>query len=537
MRTPPVPSLVAAAVPLLVAGALCWQACSPVPPTAPPPAPYVVNEKSLAALASDLGAGRVTSAQLTGTYLARIRALDQSGPALRSVLATNPNAAADARRLDAERAQGRVRGALHGIPILLKDNIESAEPLPTTAGSLALVENVTRRDAPIVARLRAAGAVVLGKTNLSEWANFRSTTSTSGWSAVGGLTKNPYLLTHNACGSSSGSGVAVTANLAAAAIGTETDGSVTCPAAINGLVGLKPTVGLVSRRHIVPISSAQDTAGPMTRTVADAAALLTVIAGSDEGDPSTKDADAKRSDYTKALSPEGLKGRRLGVMRFSMGYLPALDGMFDTAVATLRAAGAQVVEIDRFGGLEEIRRHELTVLLTDFRDEINAYLGATPPAVRTRTLADLLGFNRAHAEREMPHFQQELFEQSEKTAGYDRAAYRALREGNRQAAGPKGIDAVLKARDLDALIAPTTGPAWPTDLVNGDRFAGSATALPAIAGYPHLTVPMGLLDALPVGLSFIGPAWSEAALLAMGYAFEQRTHARRPPLLPPLEPR
>lgn len=536
MRTPPVPSLAAAALPLLAAGTLCWQACAPVASTVPP-ATYLVTEKSLAVVAADLATGRVTSEQLTGIYLARIGALDQSGPALRSVLAINPSAIADARRLDAERAGGRVRGPLHGIPILLKDNIESLEPLPTTAGSLALAENVTRRDAPIVARLRSAGAVVLGKTNLSEWANFRSTTSTSGWSAIGGLTKNPYLLTHNACGSSSGSAVAVTANLAAAAIGTETDGSVTCPAAINGLVGLKPTVGLVSRRHIVPISSAQDTAGPLTRTVADAAALLTIIAGSDAGDPSTRDADAKRTDYTKALSPDALTGRRLGIMRFSMGYLPALDGVFDTAVGSLRAAGAQVVEIDRFDGLDAIRRHELVVLLMDFREEINAYLQAAPPGVRTRTLADLLAFNRTHAEREMPHFQQELFEQSEKTAGYDRAAYRALREGNRQAAGPRGIDALLAAQGLDALIAPTTGPAWPTDLVNGDRFDGSATTLPAIAGYPHLTVPMGLLDGLPVGLSFIGPAWSEAPLLAMGYAFEQRTRARRPPPLPPLDPR
>ncbi len=307
--------------------------------------------------------------------------------------------------------------------------------------------------------------------------------------------------------------------------------------AINGLVGLKPTVGLLSRTGIVPISSAQDTAGPMTRTVADAAALLTAMAGSDASDPSTKDADTRRTNYAAALDPRALQGRRLGVMRFSMGYIPALDALFDATLMELRAAGATIVEIERFDGLDEIRERELTVLLTDFRDEINAYLGRTPAAVRTRSLRDLIAFNREEAAREMPHFQQELFEESEKTAGYDPSAYHALRDGNRRAAGPAGIDAMLKARGLDALIAPTTGPAWPTDLANGDHYDGSAATLPAIAGYPHLTVPMGQMDGLPVGLSFIGPAWSEASLLAMGFAYEQRSRARRPPALPPVEPR
>lgn len=534
MRRRPFRSVVRAVSPLVLT-AILGQACATTPRTTP--SPYVVEDKNLATLVTDLGAGRVTSERLTVQYLARIQALDRSGPALGAVLALDPHAAESARQLDAERARGRIRGPLHGIPILLKDNIETTGPLATTAGSLALAENITGRDASIVARLRAAGAVILGKTNLSEWANFRSTKSTSGWSAVGGLTKNPYLLTHNACGSSSGSAVAIAASFAAVAIGTETDGSVTCPAAINGLVGLKPTVGLVSRAGIVPISSAQDTAGPMTRTVADAAVLLTVMAGSDAGDPSTKEADTRRTNYASALDPRALQGRRLGVMRFSMGYMPALDALFDATLTELRTAGAEIVDIERFDGLDEIRERELTVLLTDFRDEINAYLERTPAAVRTRSLRDLIVFNHEQAPREMPHFRQELFEESEKTAGYDKTAYRALRDGNRRAAGTAGIDAMLKTRGLDALIAPTTGPAWPTDLANGDRYEGSATTLPAIAGYPHLTVPMGELDGLPVGLSFIGPAWSEASLLAMGFAYEQRSHARRPPALPPVEPR
>jgi amidase len=505
--------------------------------SAPPQTAYSVEEKTLAALQSDLSAGRVTSQKLVELYLARIRDLDQSGPTLRSVLAVNPRAADDARGLDEERAMGQLRGPLHGIPILVKDNIETADPLSTTAGSLALANNVTGRDAPIIARLREAGVVVLGKANLSEWANFRSTKSTSGWSAVGGLTRNPYALDRNACGSSSGSGVAVAASLAAMAVGTETDGSVTCPAAVNGIVGLKPTVGLLSRRYIIPITSAQDTAGPMTRTVADAAELLAAMAGSDSGDPATREADARRTDYAAALSAGALAGKRLGVMRFTMGYLPALDAVFDKAVDQIKAAGADVVTIDKFDGLDAIDRQELTILLTDFRKELNAYLASAPPPVTTRTLKDLIAFNSANAAREMPHFGQELFEQSEKTAGHDPSAYAKMREATAKAAGRDGIDALLQAHKLDALIAPTLSPAWTTDLVNGDHVIGGATTLPAVAGYPHLTVPMGFVQGLPVGLSFIGTAWSEAALLGMGYAFEQRTSARKPPTYRPrIEP-
>jgi len=490
---------------------------------------YSVEDKSLATLRDDLVAGRVTSRQLVELYLERIRTIDQGGPELRSVLMVNPRAVDEATRLDSERTGGRTRGPLHGIPILVKDNIETADPIATTAGSLALEKNITGRDATIISRLREAGAVILGKTNLSEWANFRSAHSTSGWSAVGGLTRNPYALDRTACGSSSGSAVAVAASLAAVAVGTETDGSVTCPAAVNGIVGLKPTLGLLSRRYIVPISSMQDTAGPMTHSVADLAAVLSVMAGSDDNDPATKDADAHRTDYLAALSADGLSNKRLGVMRFSMGYLPALDALFDQVVGQFTASGAEVVSIDKFEGMDQIDKTEQTVLLTDFRSELNAYLATTPQAVNVRTLQDLIGFNKANSTRELSYFGQDLFERSEETATHDQVGYAKLREGNRQAAR-NAIDSLLREHNLDVLIAPTLGPAWTTDLVNGDHFTGSATMLAAVAGYPHLTVPMGQVRGLPVGMSFIGPAWSESTLLAMGHAFELKTHAARPPV-------
>jgi amidase len=373
--------------------------------------------------------------------------------------------------------------------------------------------------------------VVLGKANLSEWANLRSTHSTSGWSAIGGLTRNPYALDRNACGSSAGSAVAVAANLVALAVGTETDGSITCPAAVNGVVGFKPTVGLLSRRHIIPISAMQDTAGPMTRTVADAAAMLSIMAGTDDQDAATAEADARKTDYAAALSADALRGTRLGVMRFAMGYLPLLDEVFNVAVDQLKAAGAEVVVIDKFEGQSAIERRELTVLLTDFRTELNAYLATTPPAVTSRTLKDLIAFNTAQAQREMPFFGQELWEQSEMTATHAAADHARRRAANKKAAGPDGIDRMLREHKVSALIAPTLGPAWPSDLVNGDHILGGATMLAAVAGYPHLTVPMGQIRGLPVGLSFIGPAWSDAMILSLGYAFErfERQASRRPP--------
>ncbi len=493
-------------------------------------ASYDVVEKSLTTLASDLVAGRVTSEQLVQLYSARIRALDHAGPELRSVLALNPKALEAARALDAERAAGHVRGPLHGIPILIKDNIETRDPMPTTAGSLALEQNFATSDAFVVAQLRAAGAVVLGKANLSEWANIRSPSSTSGWSALGGLSKNPYALDRNACGSSSGSGVAIAASLAAAALGTETDGSITCPSSLLGLVGLKPTVGLVSRSRIIPITSLQDTAGPMTRSVEDAWLLMRTLIGRDERDPTTRDASAHAQDFASALAPDALAGRRFGVMKFHTGYLSSVDALFDAAVAELKNAGATVTVIESFAGYSAIEDRELTILLRDFRKELNAYLASTPASVQARSLADLIAFNHEHAERELTHFGQELFVRAEASASDDPAEVERVRQDNQKAAAA-GLDRALAADALDALIAPTLSPAWVTDLVNGDHVRGGATTLPAVAGYPHVTVPMGQVKGLPVGLSFIGPAWSDAQLLRFAFAYEQRTHMRRAPQL------
>jgi len=494
------------------------------------PAAEVVAERSIDALAADLTAGRTTSHKLVQAYLARIARIDRAGPALHSVIATDPDALAQADRLDRERRQGHVRGPLHGIPVLVKDNIETAGRLPTTAGSLALAANVSGRDAPLVARLRAAGAVILGKTNLSEWANIRSTRSTSGWSAVGGLVRNPYALDRNACGSSSGSGAAAAASLAAATVGTETDGSVTCPAAINGLVGLKPTVGLISRTHVVPISHSQDTAGPMARSVRDAALLLAGMAGSDPADPATAQADAHIVDYAAGLAPGALAGRRIGVMRFAVGPDPKTARVFEAALATLRANGATLVDIADFANRAELRASEHVVLMTELKADLDAYLATTPPAVEARTLAQVIAFNAAHADTELRWFGQDQFEEAQKTAGLRDPAYLRAAATARRLAGAEGIDRLLRENKLDALAAPTTGPSWTTDLVNGDHVGGGGGgALAAIAGYPHLTVPMGQVDGLPVGLSLIGPAWSEHLLLKLGFAFEQAAVARTPP--------
>jgi amidase len=493
-----------------------------------PPLALALAERSLSEVADDLAAGRVTSEALVDAYLARIAALDARGPTLRSVLAVNPVAREQARALDAERRAGRVRGPLHGVPILVKDNVETADPLPTTAGSLALRENVTGRDAAAIARLREAGVLVLGKTNLSEWANFRSTSSTSGWSAMGGLVRNPHALDRNACGSSSGSAAAIAAGLAAAAIGTETNGSIVCPASANGIVGVKPTVGLVSRTHVVPISATQDTAGPMTATVRDAALLLGAMAGSDPADPATREADARRRDYAAALRPDALRGLRIGVARWQGPHYPATNPVYERALATLREAGAELVEIAESGVPRELGEHEFAILLTEFKAGLNAYLASTPATVRARTLADLIAFNRAHAAEQMPWFGQEIFEQAEATPGTSDPAYRRALEDARRLAGPEGIDRLLREHRVTLLVAPTDGPAWMTDLVNGDPpFKGSSSSqLAAVAGYPHVTVPMGHVHGLPVGLSFYGTAWTEAELLAAAYAFEQRARAR-----------
>jgi amidase len=494
-----------------------------------PPSPFASGAQQAAAMQ----AGTLTSEALVQAYLARIAAMDTKGPKLNAVIALNPHALADARKLDAERKAGRVRGPLHGIPVLLKDNIESDDDTATTAGSLALKDNVTHRDAFITRKLTDAGAVILGKANLSEWANFRSTRSISGWTGMAGLVRNPYSLDRTACGSSAGSGAAVAAGFATGAIGTETDGSITCPAAANGVVGLKPTVGLVSRAFVVPISPQQDTPGPMTRTVIDAAAMLNAIAGSDPADPMTKDADAHKADYLAALKPDALSGARIGVLRMTQGRSPQTDAVFEQALDTLRKAGAVLVEVKGVddAALGQIAGAEGEALRVEFKASLNAYLATTPPAVKTRTLADLVAFN-AHEPKEMPLFGQEVFEQSQNAPPITDAGYLEKRQ-KAQTLARAALDKMLADANIEALVGPSTGPASIVDPVNGSRSLGSYSTLPAVSGYPHLTLPMGQVTGLPVNISFIGPAWSEARLLALGFAFEQATHARFEPLFLP----
>lgn len=485
-------------------------------------------DKPIAALLDELRTGRLKTRELVELYRSRVDHIDRQGPELHAVLALNPQASDDATQRDQALATGHVIGPLHGLPILLKDNIESAGPLPTTAGSLALTRNVSGQDAPLVARLRGAGAVVLGKANLSEWANIRSSYSSSGWSAVGGLTKNPFALDRNTCGSSSGSAVAVAANLAAAAIGTETDGSITCPASVLGLVGFKPTLGAVPRTGIIPISSAQDTAGPIVRYVQDAALLMNVLAGPDDSDADSL--KRKPIDHLAHLKPDALQGRRFGVLQFLAGFLPQVDALFATALRDIEAAGASLVVIAEAPDLEALNERELSVLLHDFRRELNAYLAHAPPAVEVRSLTELIQWNRAHAPQELPYFGQDLFLAAEQTADADHEQALRVRDDNRRLAADT-IDGWMSAHNLDALLAPTVGPAWTTDLVNGDHVLGGASSLPAVAGYPHLTVPMGQVSGLPVGLSFIGAADEDAELLGYGYAYEQKTRRRKAPAL------
>ena len=500
-----------------------------------------MRETSLLALSALLAVTAVTTSSAadsattaeaaTRAAIARVQAID---PKVQAVIALDPTALDQARAIDRGR---RARGTLYGYAILLKDNIEADGPLPTTAGSMALLSNVTHRDAPLVTRLRAADAVILGKTNLSEWANIRSSASISGWSAVGGQTRNPFALDRDPCGSSAGSGAAVAAGEVAAAIGTETDGSITCPAAINGVVGLKPTVGLVSRTHIVPISHSQDTAGPIAADVITAAKVLGAMAGTDPADPATKDADAHIIDYVAALKPDALKGARIGVLRFATGWSAATDKVFAQALAMLQAQGATLVDIKDLKDRQQIGEAETLVLNTELKADLNAYLATTPPAVTARTLAEVIAFNTAHADRELALFGQETFLKAEATKGLDDPAYKAARATSLRIARRDGIDAMLAADHLDALVSPTMPPAWKIDAVNGDQINGAgAGGLAAVAGYPHLTVPMGAVMGLPVGLSIIGPAWSEARLLGYGYAYEQAAKAKQTPhFLPSIE--
>ena len=490
--------------------------------------PYA--ELSVAELQSRMTKGTLTSRTLTAAYLSRIAAVDRSGPTLNSVIETNPDALTIAAERDAERRAGKVRGPLHGIPVLIKDNIDSADRMQTTAGSLALVGKPAPRDAFIVQRLREAGAVLLGKTNLSEWANFRSTRSTSGWSGRGGQTRHPFVIDRNPCGSSSGTGTAISANLAAVGIGTETDGSIICPSSICGLVGIKPTVGLWSRSGIIPISSSQDTAGPMARSVSDAAALLGALTGVDSRDGVTADSAGKSvADYTTFLNAKSLQGARIGVARNMAGFHPMTDAAFERAIESLRKAGAVIVDPANVPTVGKYDEAELDVLLYEFKAGVNAYLAERGSTVSVRTMDDVIAFNRANAGAEMPYFGQEQMERAQSMGSLDDAKYRDAVATCRRLSRDEGLDAIMAQHSLDAIVAPSNGPSWPTDLINGDRYSGGNSSVAAVAGYPSITVPMGFAEVLPLGLSFIGRAWSEGRLIGLAYAFEQATKARRAP--------
>jgi len=490
---------------------------------------------SIAQLQQQMDAGKLGSETLAQQFAARIQQIDQSGPTLRAVLEVNPDTASIASMLDKQRV--KKHGPLYGIPVMLKDNIDTGDRMQTSAGSLALMGEPAPQDAALVRRLRNAGALIQGKTNLSEWANYRSTHASSGWSGRGGQTHNPYALDRNPCGSSAGSAVAVAAGLTTVAIGSETDGSILCPASMNGLVGIKPTLGLVSRRGIVPISHNQDTAGPIARSVADAAALLGAIAGSDAADPATIDADKHATDYTRFLDPNGLRGKRIGVMRQLGGAEPNADRVLDAAIAVMRAQGATVIDPVTLPHLSELGEPETTVMQYDFKHDINAYL-ATRRGLSVHSLTDLIDFDKREALREMPWFGQELFEQAEKKGPLTEAAYTQALEKAKRLAGPEGIDTALKADRLDALLAPSWGPAYMTDpvlgdhIVSGDPTIGGASQPAAVAGYPSMTVPAGWAHGLPVGIVLFGAKWSEPTLIAIGYGFEQHTHAWRAPTFP-----
>jgi amidase len=502
-------------------------------------AAVTLEEATIAELQEAMTRGGLTSLALVNMYLERIAAIDEDGPAINSILEVNPDARRIARRLDRERKEGHVRGPLHGIPLLLKGNIDTADRMTTTAGSLALLGDPPHQDATVAARLRAAGAVILGKTNLSEWANFRGFNSSSGWSAQGGQSRNPYVLDRNPCGSSSGSASSVAANLAAAGLGTETDGSIVCPATINGVVGIKPTVGLTSRAGVIPISHTQDTVGPHARTVADAAAVLSALVGVDPRDPATNDSAGHFStDYTQFLDPDGLRGARIGVPRTGgfVGYSGETDAIFEQALEAMKDAGAVLVDPANIPTIDELNADpaEIIVLIWEFKRDLNAYL-ATRTGVPIHNLADLIEFNRDHAAQELLYFGQELLELAQDEI-FSEQDYLAAVERGPRLAGPEGIDAVLAQHNLDALVAPTGSPAWPIDLVNGDHFLGASSSPAAIAGYPIINVPAGHAFGLPVGISFMASAFSEPTLIKLASGFEAATHARRPPTFIPTLP-
>ena len=489
-----------------------------------------ISEAGVAALQAAMQSGKTSSQALVRAYLARIKAYDKSGPRINSVIEVNPDALIIARELDKERKAGKVRGPLHGIPVLIKDNIATSDKMQTTAGSLALVGSRAARDAFIVTRLRDAGAVILGKTNLSEWANFRSSRSTSGWSSRGGLTKNPYALDRNTSGSSSGSGAAAAAGFATLTVGTETDGSIISPPNSNGIVGIKPTVGLVSRSGIIPISASQDTAGPMTRSVGDAAVLLSVLAATDPKDGATAEANARAQDYTKFLDRDGLKGKRIGVVKSQFGGRNDLaSAVIEKSLEVLRAQGATLVDIAELPGAGKYGASEFEVLLYEFKAGIAAYLAEYAPSSPIKSLADVMAFNEQNRDKMMPFFQQETVVRAVAKGGLDSKEYLDALANNLKFSRAEGLDKALADNKLDALVAPSGSPAWLTDFIRGDFSGGGFSQAAAVAGYPHITVPAGFVQGLPVGISFVGAAWSEPQLIAMAYAFEQASKARRAP--------
>jgi amidase len=490
----------------------------------------VMDEISLDTMRKGLNSGQIIAHDLTQYYLSRIDTIDRTGPGLNSVIETNPDALAIAGDLDRERQTKGPRGPLHGIPILIKDNIATADRMQTTAGSLALVGSRPPKDAFVVSRLRAAGAVVLGKTNCSEWANFRGRHSTSGWSGRGGQTRNPYALDRNPSGSSSGSGAAAAANLCAVAVGTETDGSIVSPSSINGLAGIKPTVGLVSRSGIIPISHTQDTAGPMARTLADAATLLSVLAGVDADDPATEAARSHvQADYTRFLDPNGLRGSRLGVVRKYAGFNMHVDRVFEEALAALKAAGAEVIDPVEIASIDKLDEPETEVLHFEFKADLNRYLAWLGASSPVHSLEEIIAFNQKNRPRELAWFGQESMEKAQKKGDLTSPEYQKAIADCRRLSRQEGIDAAMDKFRLDALIAPTDGPAWPTDPINGDHFSAGTSTLAAVAGYPHVTVPMGFVFGLPVGISFFSRAWSEPTLIKLAYSYEQSTRVRKPP--------
>ena len=500
------------------------------PPPGPEVKPFELDEITISDLQDGMKSGKFTARSLVEKYHARIDGIDRRGPSINSIIEMNPDAASIADALDHERKAKGPRGPMHGIPVLIKDNIDTADKMMTTAGSLALVGSKPPQDSYVAQKLRAAGAVILGKTNLSEWANIRSNHSTSGWSGRGGLTKNPYVLDRNPCGSSSGTGAGISANLCAVGIGTETDGSIVCPSSSNGLAGIKPTVGLVSRSGIIPISHTQDGAGPMCRTMRDAAILLGALTGVDPGDAATAASVGKSyTDYTQFCDPNGLKGARIGVARKYFGFSDAVDALMEQSLDALKKQGATLVDPAEIVTLGKFDESELLLFMYELKADLNAYLARLGPNAPVRTLKDIIDFNDRNRQKEMPYFGQDLFIRAEAKGPLTEKAYTDALEKNHQLARTDGIDATMDKFHLDAIVAPTGGPAWLTDLLNGDHVAGGSSNAAAVAGYPNINVTAGFISGLPVGISFFGRAWSEPTLIRLAFAFEQATKARQAP--------